>query len=297
MNKIAQIIPYFGKWPEWFELYLYSCGRNPMVDFIFYTDCPVPEKIYGNTKFVSTSFVEYCKLVENRLGINYNVKNAMMLCDLRPFFGIIHSEALNGYDWWGFGDIDLIYGDLSLLINESNLQQYDLLTTHNYHVAGHCTFVRNNRYFRDLCLKIPDWQTRLSDGKFYCFDEGEWSSLIFPSIKWPKRFWHYILSKIWHTGYNSFMNFSNRLINPKQHFIEYHTSPAPKVGERWVYDVKESKVISPKGIELPYLHFLFFKKSPWLDTDIFWRTGFYKVSQPIAQLNYIYIDSYGITCE
>lgn len=39
MKKAAIIIPYFGKFPEWFNLYLYSCKKNPEVDFIFYTDC------------------------------------------------------------------------------------------------------------------------------------------------------------------------------------------------------------------------------------------------------------------
>ena len=33
--KIAMIVPYFGKWPEWMDLYLYSCSKNPQVDFLF----------------------------------------------------------------------------------------------------------------------------------------------------------------------------------------------------------------------------------------------------------------------
>lgn len=38
MNQIAFIIPYFGKWPEWMDLYLYSCSRQKNIDFIFYTN-------------------------------------------------------------------------------------------------------------------------------------------------------------------------------------------------------------------------------------------------------------------
>ena len=76
MIRIAQIIPYFGKWPEWMPLYLYSCGRNPMVDFIFYTDCEIPETTYSNTKFIKISFDDYCKLVGERLGIDYQISKA-----------------------------------------------------------------------------------------------------------------------------------------------------------------------------------------------------------------------------
>lgn len=47
--KIAMIVPYFGKWPEWMDLYLYSCSKNPQVDFLFFTDCLVPATVYPNT--------------------------------------------------------------------------------------------------------------------------------------------------------------------------------------------------------------------------------------------------------
>jgi len=294
MARIAQIVPYFGKWPEWFDLYLYSCSRNSMIDFIFYTDCDVPDQVYANTKFVKTTLYNYCSLVSRKLGINYSLSKAYKLTDLKPFLGLIHESELCGYEWWGFGDIDLIYGDMSMIVNEKNLNKYNLLTTHNYHIAGHCTFVRNNEYFKTLCLKIKDWQTRLIADEHFALDEGEWSTLVFPHIKWPLSIYHYLLRRICKCSFNWFMNLSNRLINPQQHFIEYHTSPAPRNGERWIYNVMQSKIFSPKGIELPYLHFLFFKKTQWLNSETYWEEGFYRINKPIKNHNYIYIYNYAI---
>lgn len=46
--KYAIIIPYFGKWPVWFDLYLKSARENECIDFYFFTDCPLPQNIYGN---------------------------------------------------------------------------------------------------------------------------------------------------------------------------------------------------------------------------------------------------------
>lgn len=69
--SIVQIIPYFGKWPEYFDLYLYSCSRNPMIKFIFYTDCPIPNKVYDNTVFRSVSYRDYCTFVGQKLGITF----------------------------------------------------------------------------------------------------------------------------------------------------------------------------------------------------------------------------------
>lgn len=277
MYKIAQVIPYFGKWPEWFDLYLFSCGKNRMIDFIFYTDCPIPKTTYPNTKFLSITATDYYKLVGERLGIDYNIDNAYKLTDLKPFLGAVHAHELKEYDFWSFGDLDLVYGDLSGLLSEYNLSKYDLLTTHNYHIAGHFTVLRNNDYYRNLCFKIPDWQNRLCGGKHYGFDEGEWSKLVFPGLFINRLIWKTIVRRLKITDFFHFMDFANRLNGGRRLFKEFFTSPNPVCGDTWIYDTANGKVTNPKGRELPYIHFLFFKKTPWYDTNLYWKDGYYKL--------------------
>ena len=65
-----------------------------------------------------------------------------------------------------------------------------------------------------------------------------------------------------------------------------------KMGGAWRYD--KSMVWDDKGRELPYLHFLFFKKTPWLKTDRYWRDGFYKIHEPIENYTHIDINVEGI---
>lgn len=297
MTRIAQIIPYFGAWPEWIDLYLYSCGRNKSIDFIFYTDCGIPQsaKEIPNLIFHHISLDDYYKYVGSRLSVSYKPEKIYKLTDLKPFLGLVHREELRGYDWWGFGDIDLVYGDLSMLINEENLSRYNLITTHNYHIAGHCTFMRNNEFYRDACMLIRDWQTRLGDDTHYGFDEDEWSAIVYPGIKWPLAMHRRVLSKIWPGSFNSFMDFANKVWNPRQLFKEYHTSPAPREGLVWRYDIQSGKVFNPVGLELPYLHFLFFKKTQWLETELYWRDGYYKLETSPENCKRIDIDCHGIT--
>lgn len=97
--KVAQIIPYFGKWPEWIELYFYSCSRNPNIDFIFYTDCPLPKQQYPNTIFHQCSYQRYSQIVSNRLCIDYHCQKPYKLTDLKPFIGVIHEPELRNYDF------------------------------------------------------------------------------------------------------------------------------------------------------------------------------------------------------
>lgn len=80
MYKIAIIIPYFGKFPEWIDLFLYSCSLNKKItdnitiDWLIFTDCELPRKIYDNTIFIQMSFKEYCQHVMSCLHIDFHLK-------------------------------------------------------------------------------------------------------------------------------------------------------------------------------------------------------------------------------
>lgn len=291
--KVAQIIPYFGKWPEWIELYFYSCGRNSMVDFIFYTDCPLPKYQYKNTIFHQCTYNDYCNLISKRLNIDYHCRMPYKLTDLKPFIGIIHEQELKDYDFWGMGDLDLVYGNLGMVINNANLDKYDVITTHNYHIAGHCCFCRNNRYYRNLCFKIQDWEQKITNEKAMSIDEGEWSDLVCPHIRTIRRIHNYLF-KLFNIHYFKVLDILNPILHPKVHLHEYWTSPQPKINEEWIYMCKENHITDPYLRELPYLHFLFFKKTPWLKVDLYWKKGFWTLNKPIESYSKILINIKGI---
>ncbi len=282
--KVAQIIPYFGKWPEWIELYFYSCGQNPNIDFIIYTDCKIPQYSYANIKFITISFKNYCKLVECNLGVNYSIESSYKLTDLKPFIGYIHQEELRKYDFWGFGDLDLVYGDLSMIVNDKILERYELVTTHNYHIAGHFTICKNNEYWRTLCFKIKNWQKLLTDKQHYSLDENAWSGLVNPYIKYIHRIYQLLL-RPFGIHYFTALDLLNPIFTRKCLFREYWTSPHadPENGtaKEWVYDLKYHKIFDYRSRELPYLHFLFFKKTDWLDTQYYWKEGYWKINMGV----------------
>ena len=125
-----------------------------MVDFIFYTDCPLPKHRYKNTIFHQCSYENYCQLISTKLGISYENPHPYKLTDLKPFIGFIHQEELRDYDFWGMGDLDLVYGNLSMIINDSNMDRYDVITTHNYHIAAHCCFCRKTTIIAIFVLRL-----------------------------------------------------------------------------------------------------------------------------------------------
>lgn len=110
--SIVLLIPYFGKWPAWFDFFLLSCKYNPSIQWQFYTDCGIPENAPSNVSFQSISFANYKKKVSDKLKINFNPNSAYKLCDLKSMLGYVHEESIKDFDFWGFSDIDLVYGNL-----------------------------------------------------------------------------------------------------------------------------------------------------------------------------------------
>lgn len=277
MRKIAVIIPYFGVWPKWFELYLYSCSfQKGLIDFYYFTDCGVPELTYENTFFFELSFEEYCSLVSEKLSINFQPDNKYKLTDLKPFLGAVHSEISRKYQFWAFADIDLVYGDMSLFLTSKRLSRYDLLTTHSDRIAGHFTAIRTGSKF-DNPFAIDNWKKRLESQENCNLDEGAFTDCTYPMLRLPSRICRILGNWGLKNARKVCSVFGLLFCNPlsRRLFREENTTPIPIMEDKYVFD---NGKVHKNGIQIPYLHFLFFKKTPYLETDKYWDAEiFYKV--------------------
>lgn len=135
--SILFLIPYFGHWPFWMPLFLESCRYNPDIDWLLISDCPVPVGLPDNVTVQAMDFPAYCRLATARLGITFTPEDPYKLCDIKPALGHIHEKSLQGYDFWAFGDLDVVYGDLRAWLSDELLARYDVITSHSRRVAGH----------------------------------------------------------------------------------------------------------------------------------------------------------------
>lgn len=291
--NIAVVIPYFGCWPEWIDLFFYSCEKNCMIDFIFYTDCPAPKRHSDNLIFYNCSFQEYRKLIGTKLPDVIFPEVPYKLTDLKPFLGYIHHDVLQEYRYWGFCDLDLVFGDLSLLVNDIRLKQYDVITSHSYHIAGHFTICKNTPHYRNLCFQITKWNEKLSSIEHLSLDEGEWSDLVYPRLKYWRCLYHRLF-KYFRIPFHRFLETCNIVFDNKLYFRECYTSPLPKDGEHWEYNPQMGKVSDPKGKQLPYLHFLFFKKTRWYDSSCYWEGDYWQINEPVYNYSCIVLDRRGV---
>ena len=100
---------------------------------------------------------DYYQLVSDRLNIDFKPSSPYKLCDLKPALGYIHADRIKGFDFWAFGDIDLVYGNLRQYFNEARLKRYHLLSTHERRVSGHLCLIRNTERERRLFMRIDNW--------------------------------------------------------------------------------------------------------------------------------------------
>lgn len=168
-HKVRIIIPYFGKFLDSIKPFLRSCEQNSDFQWLFFTDDNLPF-VPNNVSVIQCELEDIKKRVEKKLGFKVALNAPYKLCDFRPAFGLIFEEELKDADFWGWGDVDLIYGDLSHFITDEVLDTYDKV-----YPCGHLSLVRNaeeiNRVFM---LDVPgtlSYKDVFNSGKNFIFDE------------------------------------------------------------------------------------------------------------------------------
>ncbi len=170
--KIILLIPYFGKFPEWAPLFFETVRRNDSIDFKFYTDCDTSSyKHISNLSFQKMSFEDYISLARNTTNIDFSPANAYKICDLRPLFPVVHNQDIKAYDFYGWTDMDILFGDIRSFYTADLLHRYDVLSTHSVRVSGHLALFRNTKTNRELYKNIYNWRRHVAHPYFVGIDE------------------------------------------------------------------------------------------------------------------------------
>jgi len=170
-HKIAIINVYFGVWPKWFPLFIQSCIANPEFDFFLFSDNPHQTSPARNVHKVFFPREKFMQIAAKKLGFAINIEDPVKICDFKPAFGKIFEDFLNHYDFWGFTDIDLIYGKLSSRINDSLLHHYDVICGYKDYISGPFCILRNKPNINRLYTLGANYKNILKDPMLRQYDE------------------------------------------------------------------------------------------------------------------------------
>lgn len=175
MKTICFIVPYFtcgnGNLPKMFKLWLKSCGWNSTVNWIVFTDCKIEEQVPKNVRIIQTTFESVKEKIQNLFSFKIVIETPYKICDFRVTYGEAFSDYLSGFDFWGYCDIDLIWGDIRKFFTNEVLENYDRVLT-----RGHCSIFRNNQYINSGYRTLPtkgcmNYKKVFTSTELHAFDE------------------------------------------------------------------------------------------------------------------------------
>ncbi|SEL72997.1 hypothetical protein SAMN04487770_11615 [Butyrivibrio sp. ob235] len=139
MDKhIAIIVPYFGNLPNCFKAWWISALKNPMLEFWFFTDNE-HIKSEGNIRVEHMFFSDFAKLIQNNYDFTIQCPQPYKLCDFKPVYGEVFKDRLKDYDYWGYCDVDMVFGNVKRFITDDILEKHDKIF-----VDGHISIFRND---------------------------------------------------------------------------------------------------------------------------------------------------------
>lgn len=138
MYSIAYVVPYFGKFPKGFQFWLMSCGCNPSIDWLIFTDDRTDYDYPDNVKVTYWTFDQMRTRVQSIFDFPISLERPYKLCDYKPAYGEIFERELRGYDFWGDCDIDLVWGDIRKFYTDEVLENYEKVGFN-----GHSMLFRN----------------------------------------------------------------------------------------------------------------------------------------------------------
>ncbi|MCC5924672.1 MAG: hypothetical protein JJT77_12885, partial [Crocinitomicaceae bacterium] len=251
-------------------------------------DCDTaPYEHFSNVVFHKMTFEEYVQNARQKASIDFQPANAYKLCDLRPLYPVIHFDDIKNSDFYGWTDMDILYGDIRSFYTEEILSNYDVISSQEVRVSGHMALFRNTPKYRNLYLKIYDWRNKLAYPHFVGIDEHGVTNAL------TMTFWDKLNEKM---GWN-INNFFTRWIKNRKvrkfYMVEQYTTPCIPIPwfdgsknsdqpDTWYY--KDGVVTNERdgNRNFIYLHLMNFKsstyrhdgsKAPWEGKDNLFRAN------------------------
>jgi hypothetical protein len=170
-RSIAIIVFFFGAKPWYENLFLSSCKRNPSITFLYFSDSLQTDIQSENIKRIPFSIDNFNDLATGKLGFQVKVKSGLKICDLRPAFGVIFEDYLECYEFWGYADTDLIFGDIRSFFPDSYLDSFDFFSVGERYPSGFFAVFRNAKSINELFMQCQDFQELIEHDENTLFEE------------------------------------------------------------------------------------------------------------------------------
>lgn len=187
MRSIAFIIPYIGKLRTDFQFWKASVQANSTIDFFLFTDAEVTDPP-ANLHVHRCCFDDLKSLFQKQFDFQININRPYKFCDFRPAYGEVFAEYLKGYDFWGYTDMDMVYGDLRKWLTDELLDKYNHIFG-----RGHMSLYRNQSEINSIYRQIQEPSYK----QVFTFSEG----CAFDEYYGTSRYWDIYLKEMFYEAF------------------------------------------------------------------------------------------------
>jgi len=110
--------------------------KNNDIDFIVINDHITESGTDQNLHYINMNLEEVNTVASRQLNCPIQLDNAWKINELKPLFVDIFRNLLTSYDYWGWCDLDIIWGCLRQFLNEDLLDKFDMITTKENWTTG-----------------------------------------------------------------------------------------------------------------------------------------------------------------
>ena len=166
--KKCLIVCWYGKLPDYFEMWEKSCVYNKDYDFLVVTDQDF-KPLGENVILKKMNLSEINNLINEKLSIEIKIEKPYKFCDFRPAYGKIFEDFLKNYDFWGHCDTDQVFGKINHFVTEDMLNNYERINKN-----GHFCLYKNCKKMNELYKKegaVFSYKEVFTNNENYAFDE------------------------------------------------------------------------------------------------------------------------------
>lgn len=182
------IIPYYGEFPNYFNLFLKTCSNNPSYDWLIFSDIKWKYEMPSNVRRIEMSFEMLRDMIQEKMGFVISLNTPYKLCDFKPAYGYVFQNYISKYDYWGYCDIDMLLGNLEHFIPYEKICLFDKIGH-----LGHLALYRNDSEINHLFAAELDGNIRYREvftaDRVYVFDEWNWISINHIFLAHSKKVW------------------------------------------------------------------------------------------------------------
>jgi hypothetical protein len=239
---------------------------------------------------------DYIGFVRRKLNIDFKPSSPYKVNDLKPAFGYLYNDKIKDFDFYGYGDIDVIYGNLRKFFSDDVLQ-HNVISSHSWCISGHFALFKNEEVLRNAFRRVRNWKLFLENAEPQRFDEDIFSA-VFRYPAWLPYWLRVSYDWLWS---------KSKPLRTKQYFREQFSTPLTPSKWRdgsfhhpdaWFW--KNGSLTNSKdgAVEFLYLHFMNYTSARYMN-PIYGDKPIWQSISPLVHfdtvnsLNGIRIDKYG----